>query len=558
MTIIDPRQSARSDFEKARKDAILFDLYNRMLGRSTDLFSFDEVKRKLGGIQGSSAVRREIRLDAIVGSVGRYADFNRDFLPRYAFDQERWAGVKIAMETKSNIPPIDVYRVGEVYFVADGNHRVSIAKLRGDTYIMANVTEIITRVGLSPDDTPQDLITKAEYNDFLDRTKLDDTAVDVDLRASEIGLYPVLLQQIETLRAAGEALTFPEAALAWYNDHYLPVIEVLREQNLLRHYPNRTETDLYAWLVENREALEEEFGWTLHLDSVAAELAARKQSPGRLRGTLRQILDPESETGGWRERQLAGTKGKMFADIVVLLKDASIIGPALEIALTFAAQEDSHLLGLFIRQNGDRNSQDFTSAQQAFENLCREAGIFGQLATGKGERNDILKARTRWADLAVLPAPEPSSDPRDYHELLENIHIPALIARPSESEIRRMLLAFDDSPKSREALFMSAYLSGLWGLELSVISVDEGRGESAAAETALEYLDGYKIDNKVIQATLKENDSVAATILAAAREEGAGLIVTGSYHAHKFGRHQIGRTLDTLLSQARVPLLICR
>lgn len=553
------RQMARNAFDKARKDAALFNVYNRFLGRSNELFSFDEVQRQLGGLQGVSGIRREIPIDAIIGSVGRFTDFTRDFLPRAQHDRERWANVKLAMESGAGLPPIEVYQVGETYFVVDGNHRVSIAKRRGDSLIMANVTVINTRVGLSPNDTPQDLIAKAEYAQFLEQTRLDEQIPEADFRVSEIGLYGFLLQQIELVhfkksQAAGEEIPFSEAALAWYYDYYLPVVEVLREQNLLRFYSKRTETDLYIWLLENRQTIQAELGWSLQLDSVAAELAVREQSKASLRGVLQDLLNPEAGTGNWRERRLAAARGKMFSDIVVLLADDSFSGDEVKNAFVVAVQEDAHVLALLL------DEQDiFAAVRQAFEAHCVAAGITGQLSTGKGNRNEILKARTRWADLAVLPAPLPGADPAEYHELLENIHIPVLVARPADLNKRCILLAMDDSPKSREALFLGAYLSSLWDLRLNVLSVDEGSGVSEVLENARDYLSGFVLDVSYIDASAADSDgSVPAEILKAAEARNAGLIVTGSYHAHTFGRHNIGHTLDTLLAESRIPILICR
>ena len=559
MTSEIPRQLAQIDFDKARKDSILIDVYNRMLGRSTELLAFEDVQRSLGGLQGVSGIRREILLDSIVGSVGRYNDFNRDFLPRSQHDRERWANVKVAMETNAGLPPIEVYQVGEVYFVVDGNHRVSIAKRRGDTYIMANITEINTRVGLSPEDTPQDLIAKAEYRQFLETTELDDAVPDADLRVSEIGLYGALLQQIELVhfqisRKAGREVPLSEAAIGWYNDYYLPVIEVLREQNLLRFYPKRTETDLYIWLLENRQAIQDEMGWSLQLDSIAAELSAREESKSSLRNTLRGLLSPGNAAGEWRERKLAATKGKMFNDIIVLLEDDSFSGDALENAIVVAAQEEASILALLL---GDFT--DFEEVRSRFEAHCRSAGVTGQLSTGTGKQNEILKARTRWADLAVLPAPQPDADPHEYHELLENIHIPALVARPVNLSQRSVLLAVDDSPKSQEALFLSAYLASLWGLKLNVVAVDEGSGVSELLEAVRSYLSAYSLEANCIAAQPHGPEkSVAAAILRAAEAEQAGVIITGGHHAHKLGRHSVGHTLDTLVAEANLPILICR
>src|SRR5512138_660003 len=119
------------DFQAARKRASIQEILARLQGKSNQLLSYDEVAEKLKLHARSERGMRNIPLDAIVGSVGRYTDFTRTFLPLRANDQERWARVKAAMEEGAGLPPIEVYKVGEVYFVIDGNHRVSIARQLG-------------------------------------------------------------------------------------------------------------------------------------------------------------------------------------------------------------------------------------------------------------------------------------------------------------------------------------------------------------------------------------------------------------------------------------------
>ena len=131
--------SAVQDFQSARQRASVQEILARLTGKNNQLLSYDEVADKLKLRARTERGTRHIPLDAIVGSVGRYTDFTRTFLPRRANDQDRWARVQAVMEEGAGLPPIAVYQVGEVYFVIDGNHRVSIARQNGSKTIEARL-----------------------------------------------------------------------------------------------------------------------------------------------------------------------------------------------------------------------------------------------------------------------------------------------------------------------------------------------------------------------------------------------------------------------------------
>ena len=154
---------AIQDFQSARKKAAIQEVLARITGKSNQLLSYEEVADKLKLRARTDRGVQHIPLDAIVGSVGRDTDFTRAFLPGRAVNQQRWANVKAAMEDGAGLPPIEVYKVGEVYFVMDGNHRVSIARQEGATSIEAHVIEVRTNVPLTPDVQPDDLIIKALF-----------------------------------------------------------------------------------------------------------------------------------------------------------------------------------------------------------------------------------------------------------------------------------------------------------------------------------------------------------------------------------------------------------
>ena len=254
------------DFQSAHQRAGLEEVLARVRGRSNDLLSYEEVAQKLKLRARSDAGVKMIPLDAIVGSAGRYTDFTRTFLPRNADDQQRWARVKAAfMDPAIVLPPIEVYQVGEVYFVIDGNHRVSIPRQDGSTAIEAHVIEVHTDIPLTPDIQPDDLIIKAEYAEFLDTTHLLDLRPNVDLSVTAPAQYQKLMEQIcvqECLldRTAQGGAAFRAAVEDWYDQVYIPLAEAIRDRGLLRGFPGRTLTDLYLWISENRAAPGERAG----------------------------------------------------------------------------------------------------------------------------------------------------------------------------------------------------------------------------------------------------------------------------------------------------------
>ena len=133
-----PVRTASQDFRRARRKADIQEVLARLSGKTTSLLSFEQVRQGLKADKVRGRILKEIPLDAIVGSVGRYNDFTRSFLPRQESDHERWARAKETIET-IGLSPIDVYQIDQVYFVLDGHHRVSIAKEMGATHIQANV-----------------------------------------------------------------------------------------------------------------------------------------------------------------------------------------------------------------------------------------------------------------------------------------------------------------------------------------------------------------------------------------------------------------------------------
>jgi hypothetical protein len=274
-----PKSAAAEKFDHLQSRGLIASLL-RLFTQKPDakLLSFDQVADLLRSRQQIERGRQTIPIDSIVGSVGRYRDFDRAFLPLSGADKERWKQLDVALNTLRPLPPIDVYKIGDVYFVRDGNHRVSVAKANGLVTIEAEVTEVETRVPLTPDLDVDDLIIKVEYARFLEQTHLDETRPDPKIELTEPGNYQVLLEHIEVhryylgLRWKRQPL-LQEAAASWHDHVYLPVVEAIREIGILAHFPRRTEADLYLWVARERERLREQYG-EMPTDKEAAESLA--------------------------------------------------------------------------------------------------------------------------------------------------------------------------------------------------------------------------------------------------------------------------------------------
>ena len=244
------------------------------------LLSFDQVQQLIRDRAEIDRGTQPIHIARIIGSVGRYRDFDRAFLPLSGANAERWKRLDVAMNELRDLPPIDVYQIGDVYFVRDGNHRVSVAKANGLDTIEARVTEISTMVPLTPETDVDDLIIKAEYAHFLRETMLDETRPDQRIELTEPGRYQILLEHVLVHRYYlglqwGHEPSVAEAAASWYDNVYLPIIEAIKESGILKSFPRRTEADLYFWVAYHRERLKERYGEMPPNLEVAAGLADR-------------------------------------------------------------------------------------------------------------------------------------------------------------------------------------------------------------------------------------------------------------------------------------------
>jgi len=392
--------SALNDFRQARRRAKLQSLIAVISGKHEKLLSYEEVKR---GIKVSGQRRHylaEIPLDSIVGSVGRYLDFNKKFLPLTDSGAERWARVKLA-QVQKGLPPIEVYKIGEIYFVIDGNHRVSVAKQMKMATIEAYVSEFRTNIEIKPDDDLEDLIIKSERAELFDEMGLERFSPDFDFKVTEPGGYKELFEHISVHHyylglEQQRDIPIEEAVNSWMENVYCPVIRAIRQLGILRDFPGRTETDLYLWLTKHQVELAGALGWNIDVNQTAKDLARRfNRTPGRVLAEVwEKIVDlvtpDELEAGPppgeWRINVSLPRKDKLFNAILVGLSGKEENWQVLDEAILVARHESSVLRGLHVVTNQKKlDSQKVKDIRDQFYTRCSEEKIKGEFAVEVGQ-----------------------------------------------------------------------------------------------------------------------------------------------------------------------------
>ena len=573
-------RSAVEDFRTARRKADLEQIMALLTGKRANLLSFEEVRRMLHARSLAPRGLQDIPLKAIVGSVGRYADFTRTFLPKQSDDQSRWVNVfKATSEmSTSGLPPVEVYQIGSAYFVKDGNHRVSVARQMGVEYVQAYVTEVKTTVPLTPDMDFEAILVKAHYTEFLEKTHIKDLRPDAELCVTLPGQYERLLEHVDVHRyfmgiEQQQEIPYQEAVTHWYDTIYMPIITVIRERGLLRDFPDRTEADLYLWLMEHRAELEESLGWQIDAEQAADHLASEystrtERVVSRVGDMLLSAVTPDGlesgpPPGAWRkQREQPGEELPLFGDILVPLSGEEYSWQALEQAIIFAKCEGAYLRGLHVVPDpSQKESHAALAVQDRFNRRCQETGVQGTLVIEAGNINRMICDRSRWVDLAVVKLehpPEPQPIARlssGFRTLIHRCPRPVLAVPRKARPLDSALLAYDGGAKSKEGLFVAAYLTEHWHIPLTVLTVMESDREMS--ETLFEA-ETYLRDKGLRATYLDRSGPVAKTILETAESQNSDLIIMGGYGFNPVLEVVLGSAVNQVLRESRRPVLICR
>jgi hypothetical protein len=291
---------AESDFTKARQKAWIQSLKLLVNPAAGQLLSFHDIKGLLKPGKEKYLGMKAVPIEDITGSEDRYQDFSRHFFPKKEHLRHRWMSIDKAHLTDVNLPAIKLLKLGDMYFVRDGNHRVSVARSQGVMTIDAEVIELTAEIEVDKTAT-RDEILKAvigyERRSVLEQTDLERIIPVEMIEFTSPGRWHEILNHIEghkyfiNLNKDYE-IPFPDAARSWYNTLYVPVVEIIRNENLIARFPNRTEADLYLWVIKHWHSLKEKYGPEYPLDQAASEYAAAhgKSFSKRMGKRLKQLF----------------------------------------------------------------------------------------------------------------------------------------------------------------------------------------------------------------------------------------------------------------------------
>ena len=266
---------SEEDFSKVRNKALVNSLQHLLSPEETKLISLNDIKEMLRPDNEVYVGMKTVPVDKIIGSEGRYNDFDNMFFPKHSHLKNRWLNIDRAYMQGVILPAVTLYEVGGVYFVRDGNHRVSVAKARGVEFIDAEVTSLRTEIRLTPGKSMDTIIRQIiayEKRNFYAMTNYGDVTGDWSLDFTTAGQYDVIYNHILTHKYyinlnQVEEISMPDAIMSWYNTVYMPVIDTIRQHKVMKKFRRRTQSDLYVWLVKYWDELKKAMGSDIPLDN---------------------------------------------------------------------------------------------------------------------------------------------------------------------------------------------------------------------------------------------------------------------------------------------------
>ena len=281
------KAQSEDDFNKAHTKAFINEIQHLLSPEEASLISLNDVKQMIKPNNETYVGMKVIPIEKIVGSEGRYKDFDNRFFPKSTHLKNRWQHVDEAAIQDITLPPIKVYEIAGLYFVRDGNHRVSVAKTRGTEFIDAEVVSLQSEIKLKKADSLKEIIKQIinyEKRVFYSETGFGDITDYWCLDFSSTGRYDVIYNHILTHKYylnqnKDTEISMEEAIKSWFYNVYFPLVSIIREKYILRSFPNRTLGDLYVWTVRYWDDLKQKFGGDVPMDLAVKDFEKHYKIP---------------------------------------------------------------------------------------------------------------------------------------------------------------------------------------------------------------------------------------------------------------------------------------
>ncbi len=562
-------RKALDDFRRARSKAALQRFWAGIQGRSLDLLPYDEISAKLRAVSQTDRGIKQVPLKDIVGSVNRIQDFDRNFLPLRDDDIHRWAGVKTAMISPlaKGVPPVSLYQLGNAYFVLDGNHRVSIAKEMGMETIEAYVTEVKTKVPVPSTLTADELVLKTAYVNFLEDTRLDQIVPGVDFSLHLVENYPLLKEHISVHQyymgiEANHPVSFEDAARHWVDTVYFPVIAIIESSGLHHAFRDLTLTDLYLWLLDQQQTLQQDLGIALKAENVldyAADQEGIKTESGwsAAEEQIMQVLlrDEDQPQNPYQDC--------LFQHVTAALSDDDPDWIALEQAILVNRCPGGAIRGVHVESPGEQEGTgDVDVFQKRFDQRLAEAGMSGKFFLREGEPASALLEFSLLSDLLVLKLSHPPATSlveRISHgiiTILQQSRRPVLFVKEKPLAISSILLPFNGGQRSKEALYIAAYYATRYGCQLHLLLVMKGLDQDEVNRYyARTYLERLGVKAEYHQGS---SESLTADVVSLAESLSVSTLIMGGYENTSILDRVFSQSIDEILAQVPIPVMICQ
>lgn len=558
-------RKALDDFHKLRSKAALERFWAGIRGESLDLMPYDEVSSKLRAVSQTNIGIQQVPLENIVGSVNRTSDFDRNFRPLSDGDRSRWANVKAAMTSPytTGVPPVSLYKIGEAYFVLDGNHRISIAKEMGLDSIEAYVTEVKTKVPLSSSFTLEELAEKAALADFLEDTHLDRILPGIDLSLKRIENYPLLVEHINVHQYymgidQNREVSFDDAALDWYDHVYSPVVKIIEDSGLRYEFPDFTITDLYLWVLDRQQDLREEYGTSFKTENVVDFVASMEGKQTKDSGTSAD-RELERRISG----ELEGHSDCLFRDILVGLSHSDVDLLAQKQAMMMNRCGDGSILGLHVKADSDLATPETEAElETTFYQQLNERQMKGRFIKVSGTVSKTLQEYGLLSDVTVVKLSYPPGGSvfdrlsSGIITLLQTSRRPIMFVKEVVMPVSRVLLIYDEGEKGREALYIAAYYAARYGCGLFIMMPEkDSKSSEDAFNFAVDYLAAVNLDFQVVpQSSNLLSESLESLIL----ENSISTVMVGGYRSSGLIGRIFSSAVDRVLELSSVPVLVCQ
>lgn len=557
-------RKALDDFHRLRSKAAMDRFWAGIRGESLDLLPYDEVSSKLRAVSQTNIGLQQVPLKNIIGSVNRTSDFDRKFRPLHDDDSSRWANVKTAMISPHavGVPPVSLYKIGEAYFVMDGNHRISIAQEMGLDSIEAYVTEVKTKVSLSSSFTLEELVEKAALADFLEDTHLDRILPGIDLSLKSIENYPLLKEHLDTHKyymsiEQNHEVSFDDAVLDWYDHIYSPVARIIEDSGLQYEFPAYTVTDLYLWVLDKQQSLLEEYGTPFKTENVVDFVASQEGKQTKTSGIAADQELDKRLTGRYE-----GQEDCLFRDILVGVSHSDPDLLAQQQAILMNRCTDGNIMGLHVMVQSDQATPATEAELETnFYQRLNDNQMKGRFLTIRGNVSKTLQEFGLLSDILVVKLSFPPGGSvfdrlsSGVISLLQSSRRPVVFVKEAAMRVSRILLIYDDSEKAREALYIAAYYGARYGCGLHILMPEkDSKSNEEAIDFAQEYLKSLNLD---YQTVMLSHNELAENLTTFIEENSISTVMLGGYSTTGLLERIFSSTIDHVLELSPVPVLVC-